>query len=242
MKKIILTSVLILFSCFASATPCDNMVLDKKFPQTIEKVTIICKTRFVIGYSTARKAPLWVAEVLSDSQVKAANTIRINSFRPDPSIPLNLQSSLSEFSKSGYDRGHMVPFEDVSDDPIAANESFILTNMIAQAQFNNRGIWRSVEIKARKLAISRKEIFIITGTVFPKDPMKLSKGTNIPSHIWKIIISPSTNEVFSVLVPNINDVTTAALAAFSSTPNKIEKEARITIHGLNSTYIKKPIN
>ena len=206
MKRILLASVLSLFTCFASAAPCDSMVFNGVFPQTVEKVTIICKKRFVIGYSTNRKAPLWVAEVLSDTNVKGRRTTRANNFRPDPALSPNLQSSLSEFTGSGYDRGHMVPFEDVADDPIAADESFVLTNMVAQAQTNNRGIWRSVEMKTRKIAIEKKKIYVITGPVFSPKPPMLSKGTNVPSHVWKIVISHSTKEVFAVILSNLENL------------------------------------
>ena len=242
MKKFLQVAALSIFTGFASAAQCDDMVLGGQFPKTVEKVTIICKKRFVIGYSTQRKAPLWVAEVLFDDNVKNANTTRSNSFRPDPSIPLQFQSSLSEFAGSGYDRGHMVPFEDLADDPIAANESFVLTNMIAQAQTHNRGIWRSVETRTRKIALEKKKIYVVTGTVFAPKSLMLAKGTNIPSHVWKIVISPSTNEVFSVMIPNVDGLDTRRMREFSAIPAVISKKAGITILGLSSAFVSKPIN
>ena len=88
MKSIIASLITFLFTSIALAGTCENMVVDKIFPTTTEAVTIICHKRFVIGYSTVRKAPLWVAEVLTADMIRANDDQpRKDHFRLDDSIP-----------------------------------------------------------------------------------------------------------------------------------------------------------
>lgn len=224
MRHIILSLILCLFTSFAvSATPCSNMVFGGVFPTTSEPVKIICKKRYVIGYSTTRKAPLWVAEKLTAAQVRAAVNSRTGSFSIDSSISKNEQSTLKEFIGSGFDRGHMVPYEDLADDPIASAETNMLTNVVPQAALNNRGIWNALEKRARALAVSRGEVFIITGPIYDGKVSTLSGGTPIPTRLWKIILVPHTTESFTVIIPNANGLPTSTMPTYFSSISSLRK-------------------
>jgi endonuclease G len=200
------------------------MVLNGVFPTTEEKTQIICHKRFVIGYSIERKSPLWVAEKLEISQINAIKFKRVNAFKFDPLIlPLH-QSALDDFEGNEYDRGHLVPYEDVADDAEAAKESFFLTNIVPEFSDHNRGIWRAVEGRTRKLIINKQYVFIITGPIFDKEPATLKSGVPIPSHLFKFIVSPTTNESFTIIIPNQPGLLTAAIPKFFSTVDNLKSK------------------
>lgn len=214
MKKFLAIASIILFTQIAHSEPCSEMVYNGKFPVTKEPTTIICHKRYVIGYSKIRHAPLWVAEALTSENVKNANIKRIDAFRPDPAIPASSQANQHEFIATGYDKGHMLPYEDFADDEQAANESFFMTNMVPQKANNNRGIWRSLEGKVRKLATTKGTVFIITGPIFAKSPITLNAGTPVPQALYKVVISPSTKEVFTTIVPNEDGLPASTLPKY----------------------------
>jgi endonuclease G len=198
------------------------MVFKGVFPITIEKVEIICKSRYVIGYSIERKAPLWVAEKITKANISAAKIDRVNSFRIDPAIAPDNQPTLNDFVGTKYDRGHMVPFEDLSDDAKAAKESFFITNMVPEISDHNRGIWKALEGRARKLPLSKEYIFVVTGPVFSGDIKTLKSGAQIPTSLYKVVLSPTTMESYTVIVPNITGLHATDLSKFFKTKDDLK--------------------
>jgi endonuclease G len=213
--KHLITAILFLFTTFAQAgTPCSDMVFSGVFPTASEPTTLLCHKRYVVGYSTLRHAPLWVAEVLTKENVANENVERKDHFRPDPLIPASDQAAVSEFVGTGYDKGHMVSFEDLADDAVAGDESFLMTNMLPQAATNNRQIWRSLEGKVRKLAVANGVIYVVSGPIFDGEVKKLKKGAEVPTRLWKMVIVPSTNSAFTVILPNVDGLDTSTLPTY----------------------------
>ena len=108
----------------------------------------------------------------SDSSCLSPNeldgpAVRSNDFGPDTSIPAGSRSELSDYSGSGFDRGHMAPAEDMTRSEKVMSECFLLSNMIPQIGdgFNN-GIWKSLENAVRGWVQQRGELTIIAGPVF----------------------------------------------------------------------------
>jgi endonuclease G len=189
-------------STATDVTSCTGMVYGGIFPTVTEPTTIICHKRYVIGFSTARHTPLWVAELLTADEVAHENVTRVNAFRPDPAVPSNVQGSAKAYAGTGYDKGHMNNFEDVADDAVAGSESFFMTNMVPQVAANNRTIWKSLEGHVRKLATQKGSVFVVTGPIFDGTIVTLKDGTPIPTRLYKMVISPSTKEAWTVVMPN----------------------------------------
>jgi endonuclease G len=238
MKKLILIAYILLFTSAAfGAAPCAEMVFKGKFPKTKEKVEIICKSRYVVGYSLERKAPLWVAEKLTKENVDSEKVQRANTFRTDPAIPLTNQPTLADFIGTIYDRGHLVAFEDLADDANAADESFFLTNIVPQVSDNNRGIWKAIEGRVRKLTITREYVFVVNMPIYDEPVLTLKSGAQIPSRLVKLVLSPTSNESFAVIVPNISGLHSADIPKYMSTLAGL-KDANPTVNLNPSRYSK----
>lgn len=205
MKKIafLLAAVLFTFLTHAS-TPCSEFAYGGQLPQAREPHVILCKREFAIGYSTSRRTPLFIVQRLDPEKITMPSAIQSASFRQDPTISKDHQPALSDFSNTGYDRGHMAPFEDNNHDAEAARESNYLTNIVPQHAGNNRGIWRVLESRVRDMSLDG-EIFVITGPIFDDGESQLVIGVNkipVPSRLFKVIINPSTRLSYSYIVPN----------------------------------------
>lgn len=216
MKRLLaIAATLLVFSAQAKAAePCSDMVYGGAFPQAHEPVTLICHKRYVVGFSTLRHTPLWVAEKLTAQEVASENVPRKDDFRPDPAVPENEQGSVKAYVGTGFDKGHMNNYEDVADDAVAGDESFFMTNMVPQKAQNNRGIWRSLEDRVRKLAKEKTYVYVVTGPIFDGKVVTLKDGTPIPTRLFKVAISPLTGEAVTVLMPNANGMPASTLPRY----------------------------
>lgn len=70
-------------------------------------------------------------------------------FQPDPDLPAEYRTELTDYSGSGYNRGHMCASEDRICSKEVNGQTFYLSNMHPQIGAHNSGIWSSLEAKAR---------------------------------------------------------------------------------------------
>ncbi|MDB6175345.1 MAG: nucA [Chthoniobacteraceae bacterium] len=66
---------------------------------------------------------------------------------PDPALPVAYQVATNEYTRIGYDRGHMAPnwAVSVSYGREAQIETFYTSNIVPQEPELNRGIWEALE-------------------------------------------------------------------------------------------------
>lgn len=166
---------------------------------------VICYDEMTVLHSGISRTPLWVAERLTDSEVKDGGGFGREDFKfyPDGNLPMSDRAELSDYARSGYDRGHMAPSRDFgSKDARAA--SFSLANIVPQDPQSNRGVWADIESTVRDMAKKDGELFVVTGTLFLGDKVKRIKGrVLVPTHVWKAVFNPVTGSGGVYLVENI---------------------------------------
>lgn len=134
-------------------------------PKAQNKARVLCRRTFVILHSGVARQPLWVAEALTREQIKMGFDLpRKDSFHPDPDLPKDERSELSDYSRSGYDRGHMAPDGDMPT-RAAADEAFALSNMSPQEPKLNRGSWANLEGAIRRQTRGGT-VYVVTGPIF----------------------------------------------------------------------------
>jgi endonuclease G len=69
----------------------------------------------------------------------------------------------SDYTNSGFDRGHLAPAGDMKWSETAMDESFLMSNISPQKPAFNRGIWKKLEEKIRSWAIENDSIIVVTG-------------------------------------------------------------------------------
>ena len=167
---------------------------------------ILCRTGHLLAHHPVRKTPIWVIERLTAE--KAASTVvprEAGSFRLDPGLKKGRRAGLSDYRKSGYDRGHMAPAADMRWDEQAMIDCFYLSNMVPQVgKKMNQGIWKALEERVRTWAIDRGELFIFTGPIYDSETTK-TIGKNkiaVPSRLYKIVYDPGRQEAIAFIMPN----------------------------------------
>ena len=69
---------------------------------------------------------------------------RYDKFQADPKVR-GAKAYPSDYTRSGYDRGHMAPAGDMKWSETAMQESFYMSNVCPQNRNLNRGDWKDLE-------------------------------------------------------------------------------------------------
>lgn len=161
---------------------------------------------YTLKYSEEHEQPLWVAYVLTPAEAVIKVTDRQDNFRPDPSI-ITGSATLADYRGSGYDRGHLAPFADLSWSEESASDSFYLSNMSPQAPALNRGRWQDLEATVRTFSLSGP-ICVVTGPVLSGGPYKTigENKVSVPEYYFKAILFHDGDRTRAIgfIMPNGN--------------------------------------
>lgn len=156
-KSFFFTVILLLASSLAIAaqTNCPQHYFGGQSPDFLNeklsaKTQEVCYSGYGLIHSGVTRTPLISAEHLTRERVTIPHPERQNAFHADPNIPAADRAELNDYTRSGYDRGHMAPSGDMADEK-SQYESFSLANMIPQDSDNNRHLWEGIESAVRDL-------------------------------------------------------------------------------------------
>ncbi|MDV2859409.1 DNA/RNA non-specific endonuclease [Psychrobacter sp. CAM01] len=163
----------------------------------------LCMDGFAVMYSGVSRTPLWSAEHLDRRRLQQAKTIdREDSFHEESRLPKSMRASLSDYSGSGYDRGHLAPNANMANRS-QQYDSFSLANIAPQSPRNNRYVWRNIESATRYLTQQYGEVYTITGVAFTgKKTKQLAERVLVPSHFFKAVYIPATDQAGVYYAPN----------------------------------------
>lgn len=178
---------------------------------------LIQRSVFALDYDDHEGEPNWVSWDLTAEDIGSAK--RSPAFHADTELPASFNPiTSSDYRQSGFDRGHMCPSADRTDNAQDNDAVFTMANIIPQTPDNNQGVWEHLEAYCRDLAKQGNELLIISGPVGFKGEHLAHGKPLIPAHTWKIVvvvsngsgsvlsrITPSTR-VIAVDIPNIQGV------------------------------------
>ncbi|SAL39562.1 DNA/RNA non-specific endonuclease [Caballeronia humi] len=164
----------------------------------------LCYSDFAVLHSGVTKGPLWSAEHLTAEHVDdAKNNTRTNRFFAERKLPPSESAQLSDYKKSGYDRGHMSPAGDRWSKKGMA-ESFSLANIVPQNPSNNRRIWSRIEEAVRRLTEESGDAYVVTGPLFSGGELQTIGESRVfvPTQLYKVVYLPARELSFAVVVDN----------------------------------------
>lgn len=182
---------------------------------------------YAISYNRNKGIANWAAWRLTKEDLGEAD--RRNNFRPDGRLPGAWKKiSPSYYSRSGYNRGHIVPSADRTQTPDANSSTFVMTNMTPQTPALNQGPWEKLERYSRSLARRDNDLFIYAGCYGEK--AKLRQTVSVPTNCWKIIaIIPrgsqvnSNMRIIAVDMPNVQGIKNANWRDYQTSVRNIEQ-------------------
>lgn len=110
---------------------------------------------YIIEWDNQKRAQRWTAYQMYDGNSGSAwnrnNWLSTewggDPFQPDPDLPADIRTELSDYRGSGYTRGHIIPSADRLNSKEANEQTFYLSNMHPQKYaFNGApGVWGEME-------------------------------------------------------------------------------------------------
>jgi endonuclease G len=188
------------------------------FPQTYSlnkvnsgsnSILYVKHTFYEIGFNTKYHLPAWTFYSLTKAHLELADLERAGSFVKDPLLNAE-QAKSNDYSASGFDKGHMVPCEDMSFSEQAMHETFYYSNCAPQTTELNRGEWKVLEELSRQWGKEYGEVIVISGPVFQTNMRTMVSGKNganripIPDSFYKIIVrhESQTYKAIGFILPN----------------------------------------
>lgn len=199
MRNLFFTLVFISQISFSQTYSLNNVNLG------FNSILFIKHTFYEIGFNTKYKLPAWTFYSLTKKHLELANLERSGSFVKDPLLNVE-QAKSTDYTASGYDKGHLVPCEDMSFDENAMHETFYYTNCAPQTTELNRGEWKMLEELSRNWGKEYGEVIVISGPVFGKNMKNIGASKiPVPNLFYKIIIRHETQtyKAISFILPNV---------------------------------------
>ncbi|KAA1066342.1 nuclease [Puccinia graminis f. sp. tritici] len=210
---------------------------------------------YAVGYDRRTRNPAWTAEHLTSSNLKASDgddkpDRSHSTFHEDMSIPSQFRSKLSDYFRSGYDRGHMVPAADAKRSQSAMNQTFLLSNIAPQVgEGFNRDYWAHLEGFVRQLTNSFQDVYVFTLPMYlPKqDPVTKKQivsyevignppNVAVPTHFAKVVFatggkldSAGKGVLGSFVLPNDKISNDQPLTSFEVPVESVERSAGLNL-------------
>lgn len=145
---------------------------------------------FSVSFNEDNRTPNWVAWELLGSETEGDVSRDDKKFWQDTEVEGCPETS--DYTKSGYDRGHMCPAADQKWSVEAMDDCFALTNIVPQSHELNAGAWQTLESKERKWAKRDSAILIVCGPVYSSsDTERIGKaGVRVPGAFFKVMVAP----------------------------------------------------
>ena len=231
MKKLLL---LLLLPFAALANPIDDMC-----PQHVLRgapvssftanTQYLCNTNYAVHYRYDTKTAEYVVQHITLDKVTGPAK-RKDNFKADPNIPTQHQAQLADYAGNPYDRGHLSPGADNTQNSTVMSESFYLSNMVPQVPNHNRGIWRILEANVRNWVKQGMDIYIVTGTSYSDGYQTIGVGqVGIPTYMWKVAVDRKSTKTIAFLLPNA-PLPVKDLPNYVTTVAEIEKYTGINFH------------
>lgn len=149
----------------------------------------------------------WCKWKLSPGRLKAGKKVSRDKYKfsPEKNLPRTSQVVSSDYTGSGYDRGHLCPAADNEFSVVAMKECMILTNICPQTPELNRGIWETLESHTRNIAKSGKgDLYVVAGPLEFTDTW-IGKGDRlirVPSKFFKVMCNPTERRGVGYIMEN----------------------------------------
>lgn len=170
---------------------------------------LVVREGYVLEHSSVDKIPLWVCEHVVPGEL-GGGARRRNRFRPDPLLEGKPRAELSDYRRSGFDRGHQAPAGDQTSSQELNDETFFLSNMVPQVPANNQQVWRELETMVRGWVAdgAAASAWVVTGPMF-YDPAEDDPDTadglipfeaigddqvSVPTHLYKIVLAQDVDD------------------------------------------------
>ncbi|MBO4752135.1 MAG: DNA/RNA non-specific endonuclease [Bacteroidales bacterium] len=199
MKKILVTLSICLFFAGCRFERGDGMattqVVNTEANQKIELPSyssdedVIEYSGFTTSYNHETLIPNWVAYELTAEELEPIYTSQSSTFSMDFDVK-GKQASREDYSRSGWDKGHMAPKADMRWSEKSYWESHYFTNICPQDHELNAGDWNTLEKRVRGWAREYGRVYVVCGPIVGNGSLGTigGKKVQVPDEFFKAVV------------------------------------------------------
>ena len=226
----ILIACIVYFGCkLANADAQDPQGTSMSLPEVAEVVMPSDAQRVVKQYegftsyfNPERHAPDCVAWILHRDETDGTSA-RSNRFWTDADV--EGCASTSDYTRSGYDRGHLCPAGEQKWSQAAMHDSFVMTNICPQKHELNSGAWKTLEEKERIWADRDSILVIAAGPIYnsPHPERIGATGVAVPDAFFKVLLAPFADEPRAIAFVYPNMKCQGNMENYATTVDEVER-------------------
>ena len=184
---------------------------------------LVRRVGYTLKYVEKYEQPAWVAYILQSDQIQSGEE-RENQFMPDPVVQSGTAVT-ADYTRSGYDRGHMAPAADFKNSYQVMKETFYMSNISPQVPQFNRGIWLELEKMIRAWAYKYERVYVVTGPILTTGLPTIGRLNKVavPRQFYKVILYVKPPYVKGIAFLMNNEASKAQLSSFVVPIDSIEK-------------------
>ena len=205
-------------------------------------IKVLDRGEFAVGWSPSLRRPVWCAyHVTPDVLYQTGQRPNFSKDKEAANSP-----SPGDYTRSGYDRGHMVPNHAIESRYGADDQkkTFLMSNIAPQTPALNQGVWRNVEHRIADFWPAKYgEIWVIVGTI-PNRRGETLSGTDIeiPGRFYQVIVAQEGMDVRALAVVFDQHVPWREWAARNIVSiDELEEEAGLDFLPDLPTFIQNPL-
>ena len=156
---------------------------------------------------------------------------KFGSYRFDEDLPQRCRQKVTDTYNrhlSGFDKGHLVPFNHMDVNVETAIETNFMVNILPQASAMNRGAWYQTEQITECFREHYPPLTVIGGPIWgPSSRLLESHGVEVPEYFWKVIFH--SEDSIAWIIPNNKYAKKQRLDEYLTSIAEIEQKTSFTI-------------
>lgn len=234
MKKILVTLSICLFFAGCRFERGDGMtttqVVNTEANQKIELPSyssdedVIEYSGFTTSYNHETLIPNWVAYELTAEEMEPVYTSQSSTFSMDFDVK-GRQASREDYSRSGWDKGHMAPKADMRWSEKSYWESHYFTNICPQDHELNAGDWNTLEKRVRGWAREYGRVYVVCGPIVGNGSLGAigGKKVQVPDEFFKAVVVATGKGYVAAGFIFQNNGTHHKMSEYACTVDELEK-------------------
>lgn len=164
-----------------------------------QSLIILRDDSYTVAYSQDYHCPVQVEWIIRRADLGGGVGRSRTTFVSDTRLPPP-RARHDDYSRSGYDRGHMVPSEDRQRSVPQNGTTFRMSNVAPQVPSLNRGAWLQTEERCRQLARLYDSVKVTAEILFLDScPRYIGKvRIRVPSHFRKVVRVARTDSILYI--------------------------------------------
>ncbi len=212
------------FSQKTAITPEGKKIIlyELEIPKTNPKDIVVIHSGYSLVYNESHEQASWIAYELTKEETKKIYE-RTDKFLTDPKVKTGTAND-KDYSRNGYDRGHLAPASDMGWSTAAMAESFYYSNISPQDKSFNRGIWKHLEELVRTWAVENNSVYVVTGPVLTSGLSSIGANkVSVPKYFYKVILDYTEPAIKGIGFIMENASSSSPLQNFAVTIDSVEK-------------------